>query len=187
MAQINMNGKQSFLLNDIKNHIRGGGNVTHILNVKVSNQRSSEEGNRIRQKIYSRIANAPQTKTVMGLTFAITWRTSATTTSAYYHCDMGGLLGDVAVKAHSEALLSDILRAIDAEFGQVFSQGITGVAFLVTKPLVREVALIDGAVPSFACASPNEELSITGGSPVEVLSITGGSPDEEMDDTVENF
>lgn len=94
MAQIDMNGQQSFLLNDIKNHIRQGGNVTHILNVKVSNQRSPEEGNRIHQKIFQQIANTAQTKNVMGLNFAITWRTSATATSAYYHCDVGGLLGD---------------------------------------------------------------------------------------------
>ena len=44
MAQINMDGRQSFFLNDIKNHIRQGGNVTHILNVKVSRQGTNEIG-----------------------------------------------------------------------------------------------------------------------------------------------
>ena len=33
--QINMNAQQSFILNDVRNLIRAGGNVTHILNVKV--------------------------------------------------------------------------------------------------------------------------------------------------------
>ena len=138
-----MNGKQSFLLNDIKNHVHNGGNVTHILNVTVSNQRSVEEGNLIRQRIYQHIANTPHIMHVLGMNFGITWRTSATTTSAYYHCDVGGLLGDTAVKGHSKALLMSVLNAIDMEFEQVFSRGITSVAFLVSKPLSRKEVLVD--------------------------------------------
>jgi hypothetical protein len=158
MAQINMNERQSFLLNDIKNHISQGGNVTHILNVKVSNQRTPEEGTRIRQRIYQRIANTAQWKDILGLNFAITWITSATTTSAYYHCDVGGLLGDLAVKEHSKSLLRDILMSIDNDFEQVFSRGITGVSFLVTKPLIREVALVDYDVPFNAAGGDDEAL-----------------------------
>jgi len=88
------------------------------------------------------------------MNFAITWRTSATNTSEYYHCDVGGLLGDMAVKGHSKALLSNVLNDIDNEFDQVFSLGITGVAFLVSKPLVREVALVDDDIPFAIAPSP---------------------------------
>lgn len=154
MAQIHLNGRQSFLLNDIKDHLRIGGNVTHILNVKVSCQRSADEGNCIRQRIYQQIANKAHQLNVFGMNFAITWRTSATNTSEYYHCDVGGLLGDMAVKGHSKALLSNVLNDIDNEFDQVFSLGITGVAFLVSKPLVREVALVDDDIPFAIAPSP---------------------------------
>lgn len=148
---MNINSKQSFLSNDIKNHICAGGNVTHILNVKVSCPRSTDEGNRIRQRIYQQIANRAHQMNVFGINCAITWRTSATTTSAYYHCDVGGMLGDVAVKGHTKALLRNVLNVIDHEFAQVFSLGITGVTFLVSKPLVREVVLVDEDIP-FAIA-----------------------------------
>lgn len=143
MAQINMNGKQSFLLNDIKQHIRNGGNVSHILNVKVSNQRSAEEGNRIREQIFRTVCRNPITKIINGVHVTITWRSSATNTSAYYHTDVGGMFGDTAVKLHSQALLRDLLQELDPQFNNVFANGTTGVAFLVTKPLVREVVLGD--------------------------------------------
>ena len=52
---------------------------------------------------------------------------------------------------NANTLLSNVLNDIDNEFAQVFSLGITGVAFLVSKPLVREVALVDDDIP-FAIA-----------------------------------
>jgi hypothetical protein len=159
MAQINMNDRQSFLINDIKNHVRQGGNVTHILNVKVSNQRNADEGNRIRQRIYQYIANTAHALNILGMNFAITWRTSASYTSTNYHCDVGGMLGDLAVKEHTKALLRNVLNALDHEFGQVFSLAITGVAFLVRKPLVREVVLVDEDIP-FALAPAAHESDV---------------------------
>ncbi|RYH10726.1 hypothetical protein EON65_39355 [archaeon] len=97
----------------------------------------------------------------------ITWRTSARTTSAYYHCDVGGMLGDVAVKEHTKCLLRDVLTALDPEFDGAFTAGHTGVAFLVTKPLVREVVLVDDDVP--------------------MLGDAAHAVDEELDEAMENF
>lgn len=138
-----MNGRQSFLLNDIKTQIRNGGNVSHILNVKVSNQRNAEEGNLIRQRIFQAIGNKNITLEVNGMQISICWKTSARTTSAYYHCDVAGMLGDMAVKEHTKLLLRRTLHDIDPHVDTVFSRNLTGVAFLVTKPLVREVVLFD--------------------------------------------
>ena len=81
MAQITMNGRQSFLLNDIKNHIRQGGNVTHILNVEVSCQRTNEIGSRIRQEIFRRIKGIPITKIVNGVNITLTWNSNARASS----------------------------------------------------------------------------------------------------------
>eukprot|EP01040_Poterioochromonas_malhamensis_P014050 gene14050-15522_t len=142
MAQINMDRRQSFLLNDIKQVIGQGGNVTHILNVKVSNPPSPDEGNRIRAAIYRSIANTPIHKVVNAQAITLRWRTSATTTSAYYHCD-AGFFNDKAVKEHTKKLLRDLLISLDPQFNNIFLNGTTGVAFKVTKPLVREVVLVD--------------------------------------------
>ena len=65
MASINMNGRQSFVVNDIKNEILQGRDVTHVLNVKVSRQGAEGVGNQIRAAIYNCIANRPIVKQVM--------------------------------------------------------------------------------------------------------------------------
>ncbi|KAJ3391833.1 hypothetical protein HDU92_008801 [Lobulomyces angularis] len=141
MAQINMNGKQSFLLNDIKQHIAKGGNVTHILNVKVSNQPENKGGSRIRQLIFNRINNIPITINVDGTDVTVTWRSNAVSSSAYYHSN--NIFIDTIVKKHTKLLLRTVLGVIDNAVGGVFANGTTGLAFIVTKPLVREVVLVD--------------------------------------------
>ena len=143
MAAINMNGQQSFLLNDIKQHIRLGGNVSHILNVKVSREPSNEVVSRIRQHIFGIIQGNPITKLIHGMNVTITWRSTVTTSSDYYHADVGGMLGDVAVKRHTEMLLHDILLDLNSNFDDIFANGNTGLAFLISRPLVREIALVD--------------------------------------------
>jgi hypothetical protein len=101
MTQINMNGRQSFLLNDIKDHVRNGGNVTHILYVKVSNASSSDVRNRIRQAIVKAIGNISIQINVNGSAIAFTWRIRARPSSAYYHCDTG-IYNDIAVKEYKD-------------------------------------------------------------------------------------
>lgn len=126
-----MNGRQS-LLNDIKTHVRRGGNVTHILHVKVSREPSADIGHLIRQKIFRAIANVAITKIVNGQQITLTWRTTATTTSAYYHCD-AVFFNDNAVKAHTKELLAGLLSTLNASFNNIFANGTTGLTFLVTK------------------------------------------------------
>ena len=82
-------------------------------------------------------------KEVSGIPITIEWRSNATQTSSYYHCDVNGIFGDRAVRGHTQLLLRDIIREIDASFNFIFKTGQTGIAFLVTRPLVREVALCD--------------------------------------------
>jgi hypothetical protein len=133
--QINADGAQSFHLNTIKNELREGRNVSHILNVKLSNQQGIERGNAIRQAIYKKINSITITKVVNNRNVDITWKSSATQTSAYYYTDVEGFYGDVAVKTHTAILLSDLLNQLRPVFGEI------SLAFLVTRPLVREVAL----------------------------------------------
>jgi hypothetical protein len=140
MAQINMNGRQSFLLNDIKMVIRNGGNVTHILNVKVSNEQENGKGNSIRQEIFRRIQGKPIVKMVNGREVDITWMSSASKSSSYYYANVTDFT-DTVVKQHTKLLLQDLLVELDPLFDQVFTKRLTGLAFLVTLPLTRRVAL----------------------------------------------
>eukprot|EP01031_Cornospumella_fuschlensis_P027055 gene27055-32690_t len=48
------------------------------------------------------------------------------------------MYSDVAVQGHRKALLN-LLNALDDQFSNIFSNGTTGVAFLVTKPLSKKV------------------------------------------------
>ncbi len=77
---------------------------------------------------------------VRGVLMTITWRTITSTTSYYADIDM---FNDLAVKRHTEILLVNILNDLDADFDRIFSNGTTGIAFLVTKPLTRKVVLLD--------------------------------------------
>lgn len=140
MAHSSAAKHKSSLSKDINDLVRGGGNVTHFLKVKVSNPRSSEEGKRIRRRIFQCIGNIPRYQSVKGSYFSITWRTSAIITAKIYHCDVR-LFNDLAVKEHSRALLCEILSSLDAEFDHIFSRNITVISFFVTKPLSTDVCL----------------------------------------------
>jgi hypothetical protein len=132
MASINMDGCQSFILNDIKNEMRQGRNVTHVLNVKISRQGEAGTGNRIRSAIFGRMANRTITKIVHGQQVTVTWRTSAKRTSAYYFCESE--FNNINVVGHAKVLLKDIIEDIDATFQGIFTRGETGIAFIVTIP-----------------------------------------------------
>ena len=134
--------ENSFILNDIKNIIRNGGNVTHILNIKISKQPTSEIGNEIRRRLFRSIRGIPIVKAVGGMNVTITWRSSANSSSAYYHSD-NAYITDLAVKEHTKMMLRDLLNTLDNTFNNIFSNGITGLSFIVTKPLTRTIVIND--------------------------------------------
>ncbi len=137
-----MDEQLSFLRNDFKQIVQQGGNVTHILYVKLSGQPSAEVGNNIRTAIFNLIANVHIKNIVNGQAISLTWRTTATASLAYYHCD-AVLFNDFGVKEHTRILLRDVRNGLDAQFNNIFSNGTTGLAFVVFKPLAREVVLVD--------------------------------------------
>ena len=136
-----MNGRQSFVMNEIKDEIRQGRDVTHVLNVKISRQGEEGTGDRIRKAIFQRVANRAIPKRVEGQQVTITWKTSATKTSAYYYCDSP--FTNRYVIGHTKILLRDILNDIDATFNNVFTRHETGVAFLVTNPALYRIPAPD--------------------------------------------
>ena len=142
-----MDSDQSFLLNDIKQHVKDGGNVTHILNVQMSQRLNSEKATCAKQAIYRFIQGIAITYTINSMNVTITWRASTDQTSAY-HADVGGMYGDVAVKRHTNMLLQTLIHQLDPLFEFCFTQGITGIktteiSLVVTRPLMRTVCLID--------------------------------------------
>jgi hypothetical protein len=49
---------------------------------------------------------------------------------------------DAVVKQHTKMMLSDILDTLDPEFNGIFQSGQTGLAFLVSRPLMLAKLLL---------------------------------------------
>jgi hypothetical protein len=119
--------------NDINAHILGGGNVSHILNVKINEPTTNDIANQIRQQVFHKINNVPITFNINQLDVVITWRSNDN--SHYYHADVMGIYGDVAVKLHTEMLLKTFNEFVDYDNNNCLDG--TRLAFIVNKPLVR--------------------------------------------------
>jgi hypothetical protein len=127
---------------DINTHIYGGGNVSHILHVIINepttNDNDNDIMNQIRQRVFHKINNVPITFNINNLNVVITWRSNNNLN--YYHADVMGIYGDVAVKLHTDMLLT-IFDNI-GEYDDEDSSWESGLAFMVTKPLFRTVPII---------------------------------------------
>ena len=118
--------------NDVNTYIYEGGNVSHTLNVIINEPTSNNNANQIRQQVFTKINNVPITLNVNKLDVVITWRSNDNL--HYYHADVMGIYGDVAVKLHTEMLLKlfdDINDCV----------GNTKLAFIVQKPLFRTIPI----------------------------------------------
>jgi len=120
--------------NDINTHVYGGGNVSHILNVIINEPTTNDIANQIRQQVFHQINNVPITFNINNLNVVITWRSNDNLN--YYHADVMGIYGDVAVKLHTEMLLK--LFDVIGEYGD---DDCFGMEFMITKPLVRIIAI----------------------------------------------
>lgn len=133
-TQLNANaGHQSGMLVAMNNIVNNGGNISHILNVKVSNEASPESGHQIRLAIFARIANVPLQRVVNDVQMTVTWRTLLTQTSAYYYTDVN-MFTDLAVRAHTTGVLTDLIIDLQRRNPTWFGPT-TGLAMLVSKPL----------------------------------------------------
>ena len=120
--------------NDINTHIYGGGNVSHILNVNINQSITDDTANQIRQQVFHKINNIPLMFIINNLNVVITWRSNDNLN--YYHADVMGIYGDVAVKLHTEMLL----KLFD-DIGEYDDNDCFGMEFMITKPLVRIIAI----------------------------------------------
>jgi hypothetical protein len=71
----------------IQDEIRAGGDVSHILNVKVANKKDRGVVRRIKAAIFKRIANKPITRFIEGYKVTLKWKTKGRPPSACYFCD----------------------------------------------------------------------------------------------------
>lgn len=111
---------------DMNTHIYKGGNVSHILNVVV-NEPTNDIANQIRHQVFEKINNIPITFNINQIDVVVTWRSNENL--HYYHADVMGMYGDMAIKLHTELLL------------KLFDCDKTKLAFRVNKPLVRTIPL----------------------------------------------
>lgn len=128
-------------MDDINTVLNRAENVTYILNVKINNEKDTNTRNMIRQAIYQKIANKAITQIVEGIDVSIKWIPFASKKSAYY-ADIR-LFNDVAVSQHTKQLRNTVLHAIDDEFSNTFTHGITELVFFVSRPLRTENAILD--------------------------------------------
>jgi hypothetical protein len=131
----NSNGSSMIsFYNDINAHLYGGGNVSHILNIIINEPITNENATLQRatlSNVFHTINNVPFTFNIKNLNVVITWRSNDNLN--YYHADVMGIYGDVAVKLHTEMLLK--------QFNDDECFGKTIIAFMVTKPLVRTIPI----------------------------------------------
>ena len=78
--------------NDINTHIYGGGNVSHILNVIITEPTTNDIANQIRQQVFRKINNCPIRFNINRIDVVITWRSNDNLHS--YHADVMGMYGD---------------------------------------------------------------------------------------------
>ena len=120
------------LISDINKYINEGGNVSHILNVIINEPTTNENATPQRatlSNVFHTINNVPLTFNIKNLNVVITWRSNDNLN--YYHADVMGIYGDVAVKLHTEMLLKSL-----SAYG-----GGARLDFIITKPLVRTIPI----------------------------------------------
>ena len=174
-VNVRMRGSQPRWLIEIRNQLRAGLNISHVLKVKVSNEPDNREhANAIRRDIKSRIWNVENQQIVQhnngNLPITIMWTMSdAGTMSAYYYAVNLPYIDEIVGK-HTRQVLSVVCNAIRGqhpEYGQAW-----GIAYLVTKPL----ALLQ--------AMSQEDLPPPPVGGVDLMAITDANQgdDEEEDD-----
>lgn len=153
-----MEGEQIFELNGVRQIIRDGGKVTHILKVEVARHVSAETANRIQTAIYTHIANVPIKTIVNGLPVTITWTPAEAAYPAYYHLN-SVTFSDVAIHGHTKALLRQLIDRLDPDFDNGFSNGTIGVALLVSQGLKRKVNIPTGGFIFLGAKRKREEAN----------------------------
>ena len=158
MAHINMEGEQIFALNGVRQIVRGGGKVTHILKVEVARHVSAEIADRIQTAIYNHIANVAIKTIVNGLPVTITWTPADAAYPAYYHLN-SVMFSDVAIHHHTQALLRQLIDRLNPDFDNGFTNGTIGVALLVSQGLKRPVNIVSGGFILLGAKRKREEAN----------------------------
>eukprot|EP00298_Acanthocystis_sp_HF-20_P001492 c11907_g1_i1.p1 GENE.c11907_g1_i1~~c11907_g1_i1.p1 ORF type:complete len:173 (+),score=27.80 c11907_g1_i1:100-618(+) len=142
-------------LNTIKQQLNNGVLISHILNIKVSNEPTNAIGTQIRSYLFQEIQNKPLTRTInlpggVGTaTPIITWQMPGNLQSSDYYFTViqGGGLSDFQVAEHTKKVLRSLIYRIkETAVGDKIKEmeGYTdawGIAFSLSKPLTYEVPL----------------------------------------------
>ena len=158
MPYINMEGEKILALNGVREIVRRGGKVTHILKVEVARHVSAEIADRLQTAIYTHIANVAIQTIVNGIKITITWTPADAAYPAYYHLN-SVTFSDVAIHHHTKALLRQLIDRLDPDFDNGFTNGRLGVALLVSKPLGREVYIDSGGFILLGAKRKREEAN----------------------------
>ncbi len=128
------------MMNDNSNFIQEGGNVTHKMEIKVSQPVSCAAGNQIGQALHDAIVNTDFDLLINGVQVTIRWRT-LTTRIGHYDAFIP-MFTDVVVDTHVRLLLTRLVGMLQTAIPDCFDAN-TGVMFWITKP----IAITPQAIP----------------------------------------
>jgi hypothetical protein len=139
-GEIKMSDCQSKSLNLIKDAINRGQQITHILNVKITNEPNNHVGTKIREFLYQMINGSAKTLTINDFpSITLTWLMPTSKSSCYYYTN--SIYNDYMTAEHTKNMLRSMINALknDAAFNSLRTcngyHSNWGISFFLTKPL----------------------------------------------------
>jgi len=114
-----------------KNYIDKYGNFSHILNIEIDKSVSEDEKHIILYDIYDLINEKDINKKISNMNIIIKWRVYDTSNLLHYYTGGDGMLGDVAIYAHTKLLLVDINKLKNSDKFKIY----------LYKPLTKSICL----------------------------------------------
>jgi hypothetical protein len=108
-------------------------NVTHYLNIRISNEKEKGVGLKIRKDILNKINGIPMIENINNTDVTITWHTDGSIGHSLYFANVE-LFNNLAVKLHTNALFKKLYNT---------NYELVDIHFVIFRPLMREIPLIE--------------------------------------------
>jgi len=114
------------------NNIDNYGNFSHILTIEIDKSVSQDEKQVILYDIYNLINEKDINKKISNMNIIIRWRVYDKDNLLRYYTGGDGMLGDVAIYAHTKLLLTDINKIKNSDKFKIH----------LSKPLTKSICML---------------------------------------------
>jgi len=114
------------------NNIDNYGNFSHILTIEIDKSVSQDEKQVILYDIYNLINEKDINKKISNMNIIIRWRVYDNDNLLRYYTGGDGMLGDVAIYAHTKLLLTDINKIKNSDKFKIH----------LSKPLTKSICML---------------------------------------------